>query len=150
MPAASESPDLPSLPRTWRPLGVRVAVVFFGLVLLVVCLAAWWSFDASVRARFTLLQRATLVLFLLGSAFLGWVLARSRATAEAERLTVVNGIRTRVLAWEQVLAIHMPPGAPWATLDLADGTSMSVMGLQGSDGRRARVAVRELRALIDR
>jgi hypothetical protein len=35
-------------------------------------------------------------------------------------------------------------------LDLADGTTASAMGIQGSDGDRARLAVRQLRALIDR
>ena len=37
-----------------------------------------------------------------------------------------------------------------ATLDLADGTTISAMALQGSDGRVARDGVRQLRALIDR
>ena len=30
--------------------------------------------------------------------------------------------------------MHLPPGAPWATLDLADGTTISAMAIQGSDG----------------
>ena len=37
----------------------------------------------------------------------------------------------------------LPPGAPWATLDLSDGTTVSAMGIQGSDGARARRAVRD-------
>jgi hypothetical protein len=44
----------------------------------------------------------------------------------------------------------MPPGAPWVTLDLADGTAVPAMGIQASDGGRARLALRELRALIER
>ena len=150
MPAASERPPLPSLPHTWRPFGVRVAVVGFGLMLLVVCAAAWFGFDESVRARFTLLQRLTVALMGAGLATCGWALGRARVTAEMEALVVVNGFRTRQLAWEEVLAIHLPPGAPWATLDLADGTTISAMAFQGSDGRRARDGVRQLRALIDR
>jgi hypothetical protein len=67
-----------------------------------------------------------------------------------ESLVVVNGFRTRRLDWEQVLAVHLPAGAPWATLDLADGTSVSAMAFQGSDGARASAGVRELRSLIDR
>jgi hypothetical protein len=61
---------------------------------------------------------------------------------------VVNGYRRRQFAWEEVLAIHLPPGAPWVTLDLADGTAVPAMGIQASDGGRAKAAVRELRALI--
>jgi hypothetical protein len=67
-----------------------------------------------------------------------------------DALVVVNGFRTHELAWEQVLAIHLPEGAPWATLDLADGTTISAMAFQGSDGKVARDGVRQLRALIDR
>ncbi len=36
--------------------------------------------------------------------------------------------------------MHLPPGAPWATLDLADGTTISAMAFQGSDGARAQTA----------
>ena len=39
-------------------------------------------------------------------------------------------------------------GAPWGTLDLSDGTTISLIGVQGSDGARARRAVREIRAAI--
>ena len=153
MPAASDPGGAPagrsSLPRTWRPLGVRLAVVFFGSMLLVVCAAAWFGFDPSVRERFTFLQRATLVLFGLCFALVGWALGRSRVTARSEGLVVVNGLRRRELAWEQVLAVHFTSGAPWATLDLSDGTTLAVMALQSSDGRRASQGVRELRALVD-
>ena len=150
MPAGSELGALPSLPHTWRPFGVRIAVVGFGVMLFVVCAAAWFGFDDSVRERFNLLQRMTLLLMGAGFAAVGWALGRARVTAEMETLVVVNGFRTRRLAWEEVVAIHLPGGAPWATLDLADGTTISAMAFQGSDGRRAREGVRQVRALIDR
>ncbi|WP_210443144.1 PH domain-containing protein [Nocardioides sp. SYSU D00065] len=153
MPAGSEptpGSGLPSLPHTWRPVGVRIAVLGVGLMLFVVCAAAWFGFDESVRDRFNLLQRLTLLLLGAGFVACGWALARARVTAEMEALVVVNGFRTRHLDWEQVLAVHLPEGAPWATLDLADGTTISAMAFQGSDGRHARDGVRQLRALIDR
>jgi hypothetical protein len=153
MPAASDASSgqkPPPLPHTWRPMGVRFAVIGFGLMLLVVCAAAWFGFDESVRDRFNLLQRLTLVAMGAGFATCGWALARARVTADMEALVVVNGFRTRRLVWEQVLAIHLPDGAPWATLDLADGTTISAMAFQGSDGRVARDGVRQVRALIDR
>lgn len=157
MPAASEpsrgagrSPAVPSLPQTWRPMGVRIAVIGIGVMLFVVCAAAWFGFDQSVRDRFTGLQIATLFVMGAGLAACGWALARARVTATQDSLVVVNGFRTRQLAWEEVVAIHLTEGAPWATLDLADGTTMSAMALQGSDGRRARDGVRAVRTLIDR
>ena len=146
MPAVSE----PALPHTWRPLGVRMAGILFGGMLLVVCAVAWFSFDAEVRARFTPFQRGTLVALGLMFFSAGHALARSRVVAEAERLVVVNGYRRREYEWAEVLAVHLPPGAPWATLDLADGTSQPAMGIQGSDGARAHRAVAELRLLLSR
>ena len=72
MPAGSELGALPSLPHTWRPFGVRIAVVGFGVMLFVVCAAAWFGFDDSVRARFNLLKRMTLLLMGAGFAAVGW------------------------------------------------------------------------------
>lgn len=146
MPAVSE----PALPHTWRPLGVRVAGVVFGGLLVVVCAAAWFSFDDETRAKFTIFQRGTIVFLGLLFFSVGYAMARSRVVALADRLVVVNGYRRHDYEWAEVVAVHLPPGAPWAVLDLADGTSAPAMGIQGSDGGRARTAVAELRTLIDR
>ena len=153
MPAASDLPSggpaVPRLPHTWRPLGVRVAGVVLGAGLLVVCALAWIGFDKETRARFTPFQRGTLVFVGLLAFALWFALVRSRVVARSDRLVVVNGYRRREFEWAQVIAVHLPPGAPWVTLDLADGTTVSAMGIQGSDGDRARRAVRELRATIE-
>jgi hypothetical protein len=146
MPAVSE----PGLPHTWRPLGVRMAGLVFGGMLLVVVAVAWFSFDDETRAKFTLFQRGTVIALGLLFFSAGYAMARSRVRAEPDRLVVVNGYRRHDFAWAEVLAVHLPPGAPWAVLDLADGTSQPAMGIQGSDGGRARRAVAELRLLIDR
>jgi hypothetical protein len=136
------------LPRTWRPFGVRMAGILLGTLLLVVCAFAWFGFDAETRARFSVFQRGTLVFLGLLFFSAGYAMARSRVVAQRDRLVVVNGYRRHDFEWAEVLAVHLPPGAPWAVLDLADGTSQPAMGIQGSDGARARRAVRELRALL--
>ena len=140
MPAASEG-GAPALPVTYRPLGPRIVGIGLGV--------GWISFGPDVRARFTFFQRSTLVF--LGALGFGsiFALVRSRVVAERGRLVVVNGFRRRELAWEQVVSVRMPPGAPWATLDLTDGTTIAAMGIQGSDGARAQRAVRQLRSLVD-
>ena len=146
MPAAS---DPAALPRTWRPFGVRMAGTVLGVGLLVVIALAWVGFDAETQAKFTTFQRLTaLALGLL--AFLVWFsLVRSRIVAEPDRLVIVNGYRRREYAWAQVVSGNLPRGAPWATVDLADGSTVVAMALQGSDGDRARQAVRELRSIIE-
>lgn len=150
MPAGSDHPGAPGLPRTWRPLGVRLAGWFFGLLLVLVVAVAWLTVPQEVRDNTSWPQRLTLLGFGLLGALAMNALMRSKVEASADRLVVVNGYRRREFAWPQVVAVTMPPGAPWATLDLADGTSVSAMGIQGSDGDRAQQAVRELRALVDR
>ena len=147
MPAVSEPV---TLPHTWRPFGVRLAGTVLGGGLLVVCVLAWVGFDEETQAKFTWVERGTLFLFGLLAFLLWFALVRSRIVAEDERLVVVNGYRRREFDWRQVVAVRLPPGAPWVTLDLADGTTVSAMGIQGSDGDRARTAVRELRAVVER
>jgi Bacterial PH domain len=149
MPAGSDRPAVPALPHTWRPFGVRMAGAVLGAGLLVVCVLAWVGFDDETRARFTGFQRGTVIAFGLLAFALWFALVRSRVVAEAERLIIVNGYRRREFEWAQVVAVHLPPGAPWVTIDLADGTTVAAMGIQGSDGDRAKQAVRQLRALAD-
>ena len=149
MPADSDAgTTLPALPRTWRPLGPRVVGIAVTCALVAVVAVGWFSFDAETRARFTWFQRGTLIFFGLIYLTLMMALIRSRAVAYADRLVVVNGYRRHEYAWPQIVAARLPPGAPWVTLDLADGETASVMGIQGSDGDRARAALRELKALV--
>jgi hypothetical protein len=145
---AASSSAQPTLPHTWRPHGARVAGTVLGLLLLVLVIGVWIALGADVRARFSLVQRSTLIgLGLL--ALVGWyALMRSRVTAEEPGLTVVNGYRSRSYEWSQLVAVNLRRGAPWAGLDLSDGTSIAMFAIQGSDGQRAVHAVRDLRALV--
>lgn len=137
-----------ALPHTWRPFGPRMASAVFGVVLVGAFAYLWMSFDAETKASVNWLQRLT-VGALVGAGLAGmYALARSRVTATAERLVVVNGYRRRDYEWAEVIAVRMPRGAPWPTLDLADGTTVSVMGIHGSDGARATTAVADLKAVL--
>ncbi|WP_030484581.1 PH domain-containing protein [Nocardioides aequoreus] len=146
MPAASEPP--PPLPHTWRPWGALLAVVVFGTMLVVLCAFVWYGLEPDYRAQFTLFQRGTLIVLML--LFLGCyhALVRSRVVATEAGLVVVNGWRSHRLEWSQVVSVSLGRGAPWGTLDLSDGTTLSMIGIQGSDGARARRAVRQLRATV--
>ena len=152
MPAGSDSgpgrPQAPSLPHTWRPFGVRIAVGVLGGLLLAVVAVVWIAFDDATRAQFTVLERITLVLIGLMLFAAYYALMRCKVSASEEGLTIVNGYRRRTYEWSQVIQVSLRRGAPWGTLDLSDGTTVSIMGVQGSDGVRARRAVREIRATI--
>ena len=133
------------LPHTWRPFGARIAASVGGA-------CCWWC----AWSRGSVLGRdpgtvhavpALTLVFLFGLAFLAWfALVRSRVVADADRLVVVNGYRTHVYEWAEVVAIRLrrarrgrPSTSPTAR--------RSAMAIQGSDGARARTAVRQLRAL---
>ena len=136
------------MPHTWRPFGVRIAVWVLGGLLFVVCVVVWIAIGEETRSQFTALQRGTLVFIALLLFATYNALLRSRVTATTEGLTVVNGYRKRTYEWSQVIGVSLRRGAPWGTLDLSDGTTISLIGVQGSDGARARRAVREIRAAI--
>ena len=146
MPADSD----PRLPQTFRPLGVRIALAVLGGLLVLVAGVLWLAFPPEIRSQFTPFQILTLIG--LGAMFYagGYALGRSRLVARAEGLTVVNGYRTRRYDWNQVVAVRLRPGSPWAELDISDGTTVPAMGIQGSDGSRAQRQVREVRVLVER
>ena len=107
------------------------------------CVAVWIALGDEIRGQFTPLQRATLVL--IGLLLFVAVLRaeRCKVVATDAGLTVVNGYRNAPLRVAAAASgSRCRRGAPWATLDLSDGTTFSVMGIQGSDGARARRAVR--------
>jgi hypothetical protein len=130
-------------------LGVRIASVGFAVALLGTLGAIWLAFPDGVREQFTTFQKLTVLVMILGAFVVGHALSRCRVDADEGGLTVVNGYRTHRLEWGQVVAVSLRPGNPWALLDLSDGTTRSAMGIQGSDGNRARRQVRQLRALVE-
>ena len=148
MPAVSE-PPAPSLPTRIRPVGVRVASSVFSVLLVGTVVAVWLTLPAEVQESFTFAQRATVALMGIGALAVCYGLSRCRIDVANAGVTVVNGYRTHHFEWGQVVAVTLRPGNPWAVLDLSDGTTQSAMGIQGSDGAKARRQVRQLRALIE-
>jgi Bacterial PH domain len=131
------------LPVRWRPRRGRVvphalAVLSFGAILVV----------ALVMPTFQVADRVALIVLAAAVAAALYCFGRCELRAGSTGLTVINVVRTTELDWAEVLDARMEPGEPWPTLDLADGTTMAAMGIQSTDGERARQAVAELRALI--
>jgi hypothetical protein len=131
-------------PATWRPHLARIipyvlaVMVVVGMVALAVVMPSNWALGDRIG------------LVVIGLIVVGvlHMLARSRVTADDRGLTIVNGLRTHEYEWAEVLGVSMPEGAPWPTLDLADGSTIAAMGIQSSDGERARRAVAELAAMV--
>ncbi|MFT4263674.1 MAG: PH domain-containing protein [Nocardioides sp.] len=157
MPAGSEPAEardaraarLAQLPRTWRPLGPRIVALVLVVGLTVVSAVSWIGLGSENQAKFTTFELLTLAFIALLILTCVHALTRSRVTATRDRLIVVNGYRRRDLAWAQIVTIRLPNGAPWVRLDLTDGEEISAMGIQASDGARARDAVRFLRRVSE-
>ncbi|HUW78166.1 MAG TPA: PH domain-containing protein [Candidatus Nanopelagicaceae bacterium] len=66
------------------------------------------------------------------------LVARPRLEIGAVDLVVVNILSRRRVGWAQIVAVRFAKDAPWASLDLVDGTNLKMMAVQNSDGARAR------------
>jgi hypothetical protein len=133
-----------SLPVTWRPRRARViaytlaSTIVLGMTVLAFVVAPTFQFA----------DRVGLVAFGLLIGGVLHLLGRCRVEADEHGLTVVNAIRTHRYDWAEVLGVTMAEGEPWPTLDLADGSSVGAMGIQGAERERARKAIAELTALL--
>lgn len=149
-PAAPEPAEPPALPVTFRPVMTRVvlmtigAVAFGMLTLIAFLLPAGGAVSWGPGDR----------LALAGSGLLVWgvlaLLCRPKVAADRDGVTVVNLTTKRRLTWPEIVRVSLRSGDPWVTLDLADGSTLAVMGIQPSNGRGQAVAeARTLRTLVE-
>ncbi|PRZ04447.1 PH (Pleckstrin Homology) domain-containing protein [Isoptericola sp. CG 20/1183] len=131
--------------RTFRPWWTRVAVVVTGIF------AAGGSIVIGLFAPQGVLlgpaTRVTFVAFALFAVWLLWRLGGVHARPDADGLTVRNVISRRRVAWPEIVAVRLTVNDPWVTLDLADGGTLAVMGIQRADGERGMAEARRLQAL---
>jgi hypothetical protein len=144
----SQRPDDIALPTRYRPFGARLAAAAAGIVLTGAVAFLWLMLPGEVQDDFTAFERGTLIAFFLAMLVVLFAVYRSSATADADDLTVVNGYRTHHYGWAQIVRVSLSPNRPWALIDLADGETMSVLAIQGSDGERAVRSARELATVL--
>ncbi|HEX3826068.1 MAG TPA: PH domain-containing protein [Sporichthyaceae bacterium] len=138
------------LPHTWRPRRTRKFCRALSAVLLVVFGSVAALLPGGGGFSFSFLDRVGVFAFAAGIA---WFLNRHASVlvrATTEGLEVVNLFHTRRFSWGEVLAVRLRPGDPWAFIDIADGETVALMGIQASDGPAATAAARELARLARR
>ena len=84
-------------------------------------------------------------------ALVAWFLTRQagvRATPDETGLTVRNLLVTRKVDWAEIVSVRFGQGRAWVQLDLADGETLSVMGVQAADGARAAAEAIRLSTLV--
>lgn len=141
--AAGPAPDEPFRPRRGRVLPLVMAGVA-----LVVCVAVAVGMGAAGQWR--LGDQLLLVGLGLALAAFLWRYASIRAVPDAGGLVVRNLLLTRRVAWDDVVEVRFPEGAPWVSLELADDDELAVMAVQRADGDLAHAEARRLAGLVDR
>ncbi|MFE3408294.1 PH domain-containing protein [Streptomyces mirabilis] len=138
-------PDLPTLPVTFRPSLTRAVLLTAGVAMFVVI--------ATVAMLLEQLSPGEKLSFIFIGALLFGVLlmlSRPKVVADETGVTVVNITSRRHLEWAEILQVNLRPGDPWVFLNLSDGTSLPVLGIQpGIAKQRAIQDARALRALAE-
>lgn len=137
--------ELPALPVTFRPGRTRVVLLTAGTAIFVVITA--------VALLLEKLGPGERLSFILTGALMFGVLAmlaRVKVVADDAGVTVVNIASRRRLEWAEIVQVNLRPGDPWVFLNLSDGTSLPVLGIQpGIAKQRAIEDARTLRALTE-
>ena len=133
----------PFRPRRGRAVALGVmwcSLAIFGAIAAVI--------PTQVDGRWGLGDR--LMFFGLGVAIalLAWRYASIVAVPSREGLVVRNLVVTRSLEWSEVVGIQFGGGAPWVSLDLADGDTVAVMAIQKADGQVSDREASRLAALV--
>ncbi|UZN05199.1 PH domain-containing protein [Cellulomonas sp. S1-8] len=96
------------------------------------------------------LDQVGFALFGLAIAWFCWRQASVSAVPDATGLRVRNLLITTHVTWAQIVSVRFGQGRPWVQLDLADGDTLAVMGVQRADGAHAESEARRLATLVAR
>ncbi|MEV6679996.1 PH domain-containing protein [Streptomyces erythrochromogenes] len=145
MAESAAPPVPPTLPVTFRPTRTRAVLLGVGL--------AMFATITAIAVMLERLQPGERISFVFTAVLLTSVLvllSRPKVVADEEGVTVVNITNTRRLAWAEILRVNLRPGDPWVFLDLSDGTSLPVLGIQPGVARQQAISdARALRALAE-
>ena len=129
--------------RTFRPRAARVVtLVMAGVVL---------ALTVGIIVALPQLGTGDQVGFaLVGLLIAGFCLreASVRARVDEQGVTVRNLVFTRRLEWAQIVSVRFGSGRAWVQLDLSDGDTLAVMGIQRADGAYAEAEARRLATLV--
>ncbi|MFE4669623.1 PH domain-containing protein [Streptomyces sp. NPDC056716] len=139
------APATRPLPVTFRPTRTRAVLLTAAVTIFLVVSAMALLLD-----RLSTAERISFVFTALMLSCVVLVLARPKVVADATGVTVVNFAGSRRLAWAEIVGVNLRVGDPWVFLDLSDGTSLAVIGIQPGIAKEQAIAdARALRALVE-
>ena len=132
----------------FRPHAARVMTL--GLAVLVLLLTAVLvAALPSIAPEYGPGDQAGIALLGVAVTWFCWRQASVSARPDESGLTVRNLVLSRRLAWAEIVSVRFGAGRPWVQLDLADGDTLAVMGIQRADGARADAEARRLATLVE-
>ena len=132
--------------RKFRPLWGQVAVWVVGVLAVGGSLLVGLTAQGPIGSQTA--SRVSFVVFAVFAALLLWRLGGVHAAPTPTRLRVRNVVYTRDLSWAEIIAARFSGNDPWVRLDLADGSTLAVMGIQRADGERGMAEARRLLSLV--
>jgi hypothetical protein len=147
MPAGSEPGDAGGR-RVFRPLRARLVVYPVAALVLAAMVSGAVVLPVQGSMGFAVADRVALVGLGLVIAYALHRLADTRAVATDAGLEVVNIVRRTQLEWAQVVDVRLSRDDPWVLLDISDGETLAVMGIQKADGERGLEQARELARMV--
>lgn len=137
--------ELPALPVTFRPGRTRAVLLTAGVLIFAVITAVAFALEQlGPGERLSFIVTGALLFGVLA------MLARVKVVADESGVTVQNIASRRRLDWAEILRVNLRPGDPWVFLDLSDGSSLPVLGIQPGIAREHAISdARTLRALTE-
>lgn len=135
-----------------RPHRVRVVAWIAAVAILAVFTAVGTALTGSTGEGIAVFrpgdQAAMIGLGILG-ALVALAFTRPRVRADRDGIAVRNVFGDTVLPWSVVREIRFDRGHPWASLELENDDTISLLAVQAADKQRAVTAIQGLRALHD-
>ncbi|WP_421741452.1 PH domain-containing protein [Cellulomonas sp.] len=145
MPALSgeRGAGVDALTSPFRPRFARLVTIGLAVLVLVSTVA--------IMLAMSVLSTGDRIGFALVGGLIVWFLWRQAsvtARVDDDGLTVRNLVFTRRLEWAEIVSVRFGSGRPWVQLDLSDGDTLAVMGIQRADGAFADAEARRLATLV--
>ena len=138
--------DDPAVDKQYAPFRPRLARIVTAVMAVVVIVGT-----VVVMVSIPELGPADQIGFALLGLLIVWFCWRQFSVAaipSADGLVVRNLMITTRLQWAEVVSVRFGSGRPWVQLDLADGDTLAVMGVQRADGERANAEARRMATLV--
>lgn len=133
-------------PRTAPIVAYGVAVVIAAIGIVIALLLRDKSTGPTLRTA-DQFAMAGLAIILAGAVLL---LTRPRLKVGPPGLAVRNVFDYRVIGWDEVVDVAVPPGRRWARIELGSNEYVPVLAIQVVDGERAATAMETVRDAMAR